>query len=508
MEKGILSRKKEKPFSLLAGFLVVIALASVFMVSCQSKKDNVEKIGDNNIDSALVDIFALDNTIKANSIEISSRDGIVTLSGSVPDILSQKRAVKVAEALRGVRAVVNNIEVAPVFVPDEDLERNIRNSLLANPITENYQIDLKINGGDVVLSGSVDTWQEKKAAQMVVESIKGVKSVKNDLSVNFGDMISDAEILPEIERRIKMDPKLFGGLVKVAVKDAKVKLSGFVGSPAEKHIAYYDSWVKGVRDVDTSELKVDWNFYSSMVRENKPDYVNDDEIKKALNDALFYDPRVVSNDINVYVSNGSVTLSGKVENIASEKAALSDARNTAGVWKVTNRLGLEIKSPPTDAALLQNVSDALLWDPIVDRNKMDIEVNNGIVTLKGPVYSYFAKEHASDIVSRIKGVIKIDNQLEISPEIVKVPDQEIERNILKRYSWNYMLNPVGINVEVNQGIATLSGTVNNWEEYHAAVYDAFEGGAIGVGNRLEVRGEAARSDTLPQLFDFFDYMNF
>ncbi|HXV61841.1 MAG TPA: BON domain-containing protein, partial [Vicinamibacteria bacterium] len=91
---------------------------------------------DVNIQGAIEDQLLLDPSVPWNDIDLSAADGIVTLNGTVDNLLAKERAASIARTVKGVRAVVNRIEVDPDPAPaDEDVRRNVRAALEADPAT-------------------------------------------------------------------------------------------------------------------------------------------------------------------------------------------------------------------------------------------------------------------------------------------------------------------------------------------------------------------------------------
>ena len=67
--------------------------------------------------------------VPANSIDVITSQKIVTLSGTVDDLLSRERAEKVAMAVKGVQAVINRIEVQPPTRVDASITADIKEAL-------------------------------------------------------------------------------------------------------------------------------------------------------------------------------------------------------------------------------------------------------------------------------------------------------------------------------------------------------------------------------------------
>jgi hypothetical protein len=73
-----------------------------------------------------------------------------------------------------------------------------------------------------------------------------------------------------------------------------------------------------------------------------------------------YDPRVISFNPEVNVTNGKVVLTGVVSNLKAKRAAEIDARNVVGVWKVENLLKVKGKQDlATDLSIINRVNQTL-----------------------------------------------------------------------------------------------------------------------------------------------------
>jgi osmotically-inducible protein OsmY len=70
---------------------------------------------------------------------------------------------------------------------------------------------------------------------------------------------------------------------------------------------------------------------------------------------------------------------------------------------------------------------------------------------------------------------------------VRKDDWRIEEDIRDQFLWTPYVDGEQIAVAVNDGVATLTGTVDSWFEYRAAAQNAYEGGARKVVNKLRVR---------------------
>jgi hyperosmotically inducible protein len=126
---------------------------------------------------------------KAHKIDLEVHQGEVQLNGFVNTAAEKQSAAATVQSIAGVKSVRNNLEVKPQdrssgeVVDDTVITAKVKSALIADSRTKAYQIEVKTNKGEVQLGGFVDSPDAKRAAQEVAQSIAGVKSVTNSLSV-------------------------------------------------------------------------------------------------------------------------------------------------------------------------------------------------------------------------------------------------------------------------------------------------------------------------------------
>jgi osmotically-inducible protein OsmY len=214
-------------------------------------------------------------------------------------------------------------------------------------------------------------------------------------------------------------------------------------------------------------------------------------------DALLFDPRVVSFEPDVRVKNGVVTLSGTVDNLEASRAAEEDARNTVGVALVRNHLRVRPTNELTDDEITLKVQRAMKRDPFVDRSEIGVTTFDGEVSLAGDVDSWFDWSRAEEVAAGVEGVVTIHNNLRVEGQPQYVADRVIEEQIEDQLFWSPFVDSDEINVAVVDGVATLTGTVDTWADYSWAAENAREGGASKVHNNLIVRDRAESAFWMP-----------
>jgi osmotically-inducible protein OsmY len=462
---------------------------------------------DTDITFAVENALLFDSSVPASSIDVATASGTVTLTGSADNLLVRDRAERIAESVKGVRAVIDQVTITASNRSDGEIREAVRTALLYDPAADSYEINPVVDHGAVTLSGTVDSWQEQQLAMQVAKGVSGVTSVTNNLSIDYKADRPDTEIRPEIERYLQNDVVVDASMIDVAVKDGTVSLTGTVGSVAERRRATQDAWVAGVRSVDGNGLEVE-AWAADHNRRHTPVMRTDAEIKKAVQDAFLYDPRVFSFNPDVTVNAGVVRLTGVVDNLKAKRAAERDARNTVGVRRVKNYLTVEPSTAVADAKLATAVTRSLNDDVLVDASGIDVQVNGGVVTLSGRVDSYVEKSEAEDAATRTNGVVTVTNHLTVAdPFLTSYPwdyqpfyrpvpgsaawpyhtDAEIRDSIEDELFWSPFVDSEDVTVSVRDGVATLTGVVDSWHEYRTAGINAIEGGAKSVINELVMR---------------------
>ncbi|WP_428310798.1 BON domain-containing protein [Hydrocarboniphaga sp.] len=159
--------------------------------------------------------------------------------------------------------------------------------------------------------------------------------------------------------------------------------------------------------------------------------MDDTAITAKVKQRLASDERMETAKIDVETNNGVVTLTGSAPSGDAKKAAEELARNVAEVQGIDNKIaapgamddlsakaenaadkaGTEI----SDATITTKVKAQFAADDMVKATAINVDTDNGVVTLKGEVASAAAQKRAIDITKKIDGVKSVDDdELKIS----------------------------------------------------------------------------------------------
>ena len=146
----------------------------------------------------------------------------------------------------------------------------------------------------------------------------------------------------------------------------------------------------------------------------------------------------------------------------------------------------------TAKELKQHVENALDWDPSIDASDVGVSVDEGVVTLRGNVGSYFEKVSAERIALRVYGVKAVANDLSVRlVSGYQRTDTEIARAAIAALEWNTVVPADRVTVTVTDGWVTLNGTLDYYHQSataERAVRDL--AGVKGVSNAILLQAPA------------------
>jgi osmotically-inducible protein OsmY len=279
-----------------------------------------------------------DDRINARELAVKVADRVVTLHGTVATA-AEKRYAKRRAHIPGVLRVLADKVVVRYFAPDlakdgreqpptdAEIEKAVREALLFDPRVDSPLVKISVEKGYVTLFGRVSHLQAIHAAESDARHTWGVVDVYNYLTVKPYPRMGDRDLAQVAERFIRRDPVLREHDVQVAVLNATARLTGTVPTAYDKERAGdLMARVEGLRGVNNM-LQV------SRTRSERPDAV----LVKSIRDALYWNPYVNEETVDVQVRDGVATLQGKVQHFHAFQSAARTARR-AGAWRVKNRL--------------------------------------------------------------------------------------------------------------------------------------------------------------------------
>lgn len=377
---------------------------------------------DNWIATSVQAKYYADDVLRDDDIDVDARSGVVTLRGEVENEAAKSQAVRLARNVEGVTSVNDELRVAStdarptrpagsdtdaVGTTGADDERSagwittkIQAQYFVNPEIKPWNIDVTTNsGGVVVLQGEVDSAKDRQEAVRIARETDGVVKVDDRLRVKSGtaeaaagapgasatgsaadrdrDREPDPWITAKIQAKYFVDDEVKTRNIDVDTNDGAVTLSGTVGSHAERRQAL------------------------ALAR-------NTDGVR-SVNDKLKVDP-AMNRDRDTSAAAGAAAGEAARE---TREAAGEAKRETAETRREAARAAdVDVKRP--DAWITTKIQAKYFLDGEVKGHEINVDTNNGVVTLKGSVETAARRKMAEDIARETEGVTRVVNQLTVA----------------------------------------------------------------------------------------------
>lgn len=210
---------------------------------------------------------------------------------------------------------------------DAQIKQDILDELAWQPSIDETQIGVIVEDGIATLTGTVDTYAKKIAAENAAKSVQGVKAVAEDIEVRYSSSTTktDTDIAKKAVDALKWNSSVPDDKIKIKVEDAWIYLTGEVQwsyqKDAAKRAVENLMGVKGVINNITLKTKIE-----------------PFDIKNRITKAFERSAELDAKNINIEVQGSTVKLTGTVHSIKEKEDARRAAFFAPGVTKVENNL--------------------------------------------------------------------------------------------------------------------------------------------------------------------------
>lgn len=214
---------------------------------------------------------------------------------------------------------------------DAQIQKDVMEQLRWEPILNAAEIGVAVKNGIVTLSGQVDSYAKKLAAERAVKYVKHVRALAEDIQIGVSPMYkkTDAEIAEAVLNALKWHTAIEEEKLKIKVEDGVVRLEGeveweFQRSSAKMAIENLRG-VRSVINLITLKPKI------------KPA-----DIHQKISNAFHRKATLDAQNITIEVAGNTAILRGSVRSLAEKEDAEDAAWSAPGIAYVDNRLTINV----------------------------------------------------------------------------------------------------------------------------------------------------------------------
>jgi hyperosmotically inducible periplasmic protein len=204
---------------------------------------------DDRIVSSAKQSYVFKTYLKDDSIQVKSKDGAVTLTGTVAAEPHETLAGDTVAGLPGVKSVDNQLKLKgerPAENSDAWLNARVKTALLFHRNVSATQTDVDSKAGVVTLRGESDSMAQKDLTTEYAKDVEGVKEVDNKMTIaknskkagaTMGESIDDASITAQAKMALLFHRSTSAANTNVQTSMGVVTLAGEAQNAAEKDLA-------------------------------------------------------------------------------------------------------------------------------------------------------------------------------------------------------------------------------------------------------------------------------
>jgi osmotically-inducible protein OsmY len=222
----------------------------------------------------------------------------------------------------------------------------------------------------------------------------------------------------------------------------------------------------------------------------------DSSIESSAKQTNVFKTYLQGDDIKIQSKDGVVTLTGTVIDETHKSLAQETVAGVPGVKSVDNMLEVkgEIPAKNSDAWLTTKVKMTLLFHRSVSAGRTEVDVHDGVVTLRGDTASVAQKELTTEYAKDVEGVKDVINEMIVKnnskttrTEGRKIDDASITALVKMTLLYHRSTSALNTKVETNRGIVKLNGNAKTASEISLATkYASDVNGVRSVNNRMTI----------------------
>lgn len=203
---------------------------------------------DSRIEFSARESYVFRNLLLGDDIKVESKDGVVTLTGTIAEYFHRSLAQETVTDIPGVKSVDNRLEVkgaSPTANSDAWLRDKVKAALLFHRSVSARTTEVDVKDGIVTLRGDAASQAQKELTAEYTRDIDGIKDIKNEMVVSAvsgkthrttGEKIDDASITAQVRMALLLHRSTSALNTTVATKRGVVAVGGKAKNTAEKDL--------------------------------------------------------------------------------------------------------------------------------------------------------------------------------------------------------------------------------------------------------------------------------
>jgi osmotically-inducible protein OsmY len=242
------------------GLVFIVAIIAFLVISVPVQASKL----DSRIESSAKKSYVFKTYLNNDDIKINSKDGAVTLTGTVAEESHRGLAQETLAGLPNVKSVDNQLEVKgerPAEMSDTWLKAKVKATLLFHRSVSGAKTEVNVKDGIVTLQGEATSQAQKDLTTEYAGDVEGVKDVKNEMTVSKAakktrtaaavQKMDDASVTAQVKTTLLYHRSTSGLKTKVETKNGVVTLRGQADNAAARELAAkYAGDVHGVKSVN------------------------------------------------------------------------------------------------------------------------------------------------------------------------------------------------------------------------------------------------------------------
>jgi hyperosmotically inducible protein len=236
--------KESKQMKSIFPLTLATVVSTLFISSAPLRASDT----DDRIESAAAKSYTFKTYLKDDSIKVESKDGVVTLTGTVADASHKSMAENTVASLPDVKSVNDQLKIngdQPAEHSDAWITTKVKTALLFHRNVSATGTTVYTKNGVVTLQGEASSVAQKELTTEYARDIDNVKSVNNEMTVaktpaapdaSIGDKIDDASITAQVKSSLLSHHSTSALHTTVSTTDGIVTVSGVAKNDAEKSL--------------------------------------------------------------------------------------------------------------------------------------------------------------------------------------------------------------------------------------------------------------------------------